>query len=114
ADLAAVADLLAEDVRTTMPPYPMWFQGRDAVLGALTASWDTGSPAWVGRFWMVETSANRQPAAAAYLRAPGETGYRAFGIAVLRVRDGRLAEVTAFHDPNLFPAFGLPTALPLE
>jgi RNA polymerase sigma-70 factor (ECF subfamily) len=26
ADLAAVDDLLAEDVRATMPPYPMWFQ----------------------------------------------------------------------------------------
>jgi RNA polymerase sigma-70 factor (ECF subfamily) len=114
ADLAAVADLLAEDVRTAMPPYPMWFQGRDAVLGALAASWDPGSPVWVGRFRMVETSANRQPAAAAYLQGPGETGYRAFSIAVLRVRDGRLAELTAFHDPDLFPAFGLPTVLPPE
>ena len=31
ADVAAVADLLAEDVRTTMPPYRVWFLGRDAV-----------------------------------------------------------------------------------
>jgi RNA polymerase sigma-70 factor (ECF subfamily) len=45
ADLAAVADLLAEDIRTTMPPYPVWFAGRDAVMAALAASWDASSGA---------------------------------------------------------------------
>jgi RNA polymerase sigma-70 factor, ECF subfamily len=44
ADLAAVAALLAEDVRATMPPYPMWFQGRDTVVATLAASWDPGLP----------------------------------------------------------------------
>ncbi|GIH16197.1 sigma-70 family RNA polymerase sigma factor [Rugosimonospora africana] len=113
-DLAALACLLAEDVRTAMPPYPHWFLGRDAVLAALAASWDPDSPHWAGRFRMVETSANRQPAAAAYVRGRGDTAYRAFGIGVLRVEDGRIAELTAFHDPGLFPAFGLPVALPPE
>ena len=112
ADLAAMADLLAEEVRTTMPPYPVWFEGRDAVLAALAAGWDTGSPAYVGRFRAVPTGANRQPAAAGYVRKPGESGYRAFAIAVLTIEDGRIAAVTAFHDPGLFAAFGLPTTLP--
>jgi len=112
ADLAAVADLLAEDVRATMPPYPMWFQGRDAVVAALAASWDPGSPGYVGRFQMVPTRANRQPAVAAYVRRLDEPAYRAFAIAVLRIEDGRIVEVTAFHGPGLFPAFALPTALP--
>jgi hypothetical protein len=44
ADLAAVAHLLAEDVRATMAPWPMWFQGRDAVVASLAASWDVDSP----------------------------------------------------------------------
>jgi RNA polymerase sigma-70 factor, ECF subfamily len=26
--------------------------------------------------------------------------------------DGGIAEITAFHDPRLFPAFGLPATLP--
>jgi RNA polymerase sigma-70 factor (ECF subfamily) len=112
ADLAAVAELLARDVRTTMPPYPVWFQGRDAVLAALAASWDSGSPEYVGRFRMVPTGANHQPALAAYVRAPGGPAYRAFALAVLRIEDERIAEITAFHDPGLFPAFGLATALP--
>jgi RNA polymerase sigma-70 factor (ECF subfamily) len=111
ADLAAVADLLAEDVRATMPPYPMWFQGRDAVVATLAASWDAGSPDYVGRFLMVPTRANRQPAVAAYVRGLDEPAYRAFAIAVLRIEDARIVEVTAFHDPGLFPAFALPTTL---
>src|SRR5204863_3931323 len=107
ADLAGVAALLADEVRTAMPPWPMWFQGRDAVIGALTASWDAGSPGYVGRFRMVPTAANRQPAVAAYVYRPDEPVYRAFAISVLRIADGRIQEMTAFHDPGLFAAFGL-------
>jgi RNA polymerase sigma-70 factor (ECF subfamily) len=112
ADLAAVAGLLADEVRTTMPPFPVWFQGRDAVIAALAASWDAESPAYAGRFRMVPAGANRQPAAAAYVRGPGDPAYRAFAIAVLRIEGDRIAEITAFHDPGLFPAFALPTVLP--
>jgi RNA polymerase sigma-70 factor, ECF subfamily len=112
ADLAAVAELLAEDVRTTMPPYPMWFEGRANVVAALAAGWDASSPAYVGRFRMVATRANNRPAVAAYVRGRDEPDYRAFAISVLRIEDGRIAEATAFHDPSLFPAFALPTALP--
>ncbi|MEQ7126998.1 sigma-70 family RNA polymerase sigma factor [Actinopolymorpha sp. B11F2] len=112
ADLAAVAELLAEDVRTTMPPYPMWFQGRGAVVAALTASWDAGAPGYVGRFQMVPTQANRQPAAAVYVQRPGDHEYAAFGIAVLQIENDHIVEITAFHDLDLFAAFDLPTALP--
>jgi RNA polymerase sigma-70 factor, ECF subfamily len=111
ADLAAMADLLAEEVRTTMPPYPMWFRGRDAVMAALATSWDPDSPGHVGRFRTVETGANRQPAVATYVRGLDEPAHRAFAIAVLRIEDGRIEEITAFHDPGLFPAFALPATL---
>jgi RNA polymerase sigma-70 factor (ECF subfamily) len=112
ADLAAMADLLAEDVRATMPPFPMWFQGRAAVMATLAQSWNPAAPGYVGLFRMVAIRANAQPAAAAYVRLPGDAGYRAFGLGVLRVADGHIAEITAFHDPGLFPAFALPLTLP--
>jgi RNA polymerase sigma-70 factor (ECF subfamily) len=51
--------------------------------------------------------ANRQPAAANYLRRPGETEFRALALDVLRFEDGKLAEIIVFRG-NLFPAFGLP------
>jgi RNA polymerase sigma-70 factor, ECF subfamily len=108
ADLAAVAELLAEDVRTTMPPYPMWFQGRDMVMAALRASWNPELPGYVGRFRMVPTRANGRPAIASYVDG------KAFAIGVLRIDDGRIAEIHAFHDPGLFPAFGLPDDFPAD
>jgi RNA polymerase sigma-70 factor, ECF subfamily len=111
ADLAAVAELLAEDVRTAMPPYPNWFQGRDAVMAVLATSWDTASPYYPGRFRMVATLANRQPAAVAYVRRPGDPAYLPFAIGVLRIEDDRIQEITAFHDPGLFAAFALPREL---
>jgi ketosteroid isomerase-like protein len=50
-------------------------------------------------------------AAAAYVRLGEEPAYRAFAIAVLAVADGKITELTGFHDPALFPAFGLPLEL---
>jgi RNA polymerase sigma-70 factor (ECF subfamily) len=106
ADLAAVATLLAEDVRATMPPFSLWFAGRESVLAALRLSWDPALPGYVGRFRVVPTRANGAPAAAAY------TDGRPFAISVFRIAGGRIVEMTAFHDPGLFPAFGLPMTFP--
>jgi RNA polymerase sigma-70 factor, ECF subfamily len=112
ADLDAVADLLAADIRAIMPPWPMWFSGRDAVLATLTVSWDPAGPYYLGHFRMVPTAANGMPAVGAYVRAPGDDTYRAFAIGVLRVEGGLIAEMSAFHDPGLFAAFGLPMSFP--
>ena len=114
ADLAAVADLLAEDVRAAMPPWALWLAGRPAVMAALTESWDPRSPDHVGRFRTLATGANGQLGVATYVRAPGDelAGYRAFAVGVVRIEGGLIAEMVAFHDPTLFRAFGLPEALP--
>ncbi|GLW09750.1 RNA polymerase sigma factor [Microtetraspora sp. NBRC 13810] len=112
ADLTAVAGLLAEEVRAAMPPYPMWYQGRDAVMATLAASWDAGSPDYVGRLRMTPTRANGRPAAAVYVRPPGEPAHRAFAISVPRIDGDLITEITAFHDPGLFAAFALPMTLP--
>jgi RNA polymerase sigma-70 factor (ECF subfamily) len=110
ADVAAVAELLAPEVRASMPPYPLWMRGRAAVVEALSESWDPRTPHYVGRFRMIPTGANRQPAAAAYTRRSGD--FLPFAITVLRVEDGLIAEMTAFHDAALFPAFGVPMKIP--
>jgi RNA polymerase sigma-70 factor, ECF subfamily len=99
-----------------MPPWTLWLAGRPAVMASLTESWDAGSPHYVGQFRMLPTRANGQPAVATYVRPPGDAGpfYSAFAIGVLRVEDGRIAEIVAFHDPALFPVFGLPADMPLD
>jgi len=105
-DTAAAAALLAEDVRVTMPPLDAVYEG----IEAMRPLWRTAFEEGMGDWRLVPTRANRMPAAASYLRAPGETEYRAFKLDVIRVRDDRIAEVTTFGS-HLFPAFGLAETL---
>ena len=106
-DPAELTKLLREDARWTMPPAPLWFDGRAAIADMLRRF----PPDWQGRqFKMVPTSANRQPAAAAYLRQPGESEFRLSGVLVLRVEAGEIAEITTFS-PELCAAFELPPML---
>jgi RNA polymerase sigma-70 factor, ECF subfamily len=111
ADTDAVAALLRDDARGTMPPTPSWHQGRHSIVSALRISMDPASPSYIGHFRMLPTSANRQPAAAAYLRRPGESVYRAFALDVLRIEEGQILEITSFLGTKLFAAFGLPLTL---
>lgn len=106
-DASALADLLAADVRVTMPPLPLWFAGRDEFAAGMIVQLDPASPAYVGEWRVRDAHANRCPVAANYLRAPGDTVFRAQVLNVLRIVDGRIAEITAFG-PDRFPGFGLP------
>ncbi len=107
ADAEVLAELLREDARLTMPPIPTWYDGREAIMTAQRQGWDPE----FGQLRGLVTAANTQPAAAHYLRRPGENEYRALALDVLRLEAGRVAEITTFVSPELFPAFGLPPAL---
>jgi RNA polymerase sigma-70 factor (ECF subfamily) len=106
ADAALLTDLLREDARWAMPPAALWFDGRAAII-RLYELYPIG---WQGDFRMVPVAANRQPAAASYLRVRGEDAYRLVAVNVLRIEDGMIAEVTTFA-PELCRAFGLPATL---
>lgn len=104
-DAGRMAELVRDDIRVTMPPQPVCYDGWAALAPLHAAAAEHGD-------WrLLPTSANRLPAAACYLRPPGESGFAAFKIDVLRVEDGLIAEITTFG-PELFPAFGLPAHLP--
>jgi RNA polymerase sigma-70 factor (ECF subfamily) len=104
ADMATLMRLLREDAEWEMPPLPTWFAGREAI-GRFLARQVFGVP----RAWrMVATSANGQPAVAAYLRG-GDGGYDAHAIQVLTVTATGIARVVAFLDRSLFVSFDLPT-----
>ncbi len=107
-DAAALVTLLTEDVTWSMPPLPHWYRGVDTVMDFAVAVPLGNCGAWRH----LPTSANGQPAVAAYLR-PGDTGpYDAWSINVLRLRGDRIAEVTSFIGAEHFVAFGLPPSLP--
>jgi RNA polymerase sigma-70 factor (ECF subfamily) len=60
---------------------------------------------------MLPTSANGQPAAAAYRRDPAGS-YQAYGIVLLTTTRTGIARITGFADPTLFPTFNLPDTQP--
>ena len=106
-DHAAALTIVTEDVRVTMPPAPYVFDGRDAIRTLLERAF---GPDRDGDWRLRPTSANRMPAAASYLRRPGDTTFRAFKLDVLRIEDGAIAEITTFGH-SLFSHFGLPATL---
>ncbi|MGH3061289.1 MAG: sigma-70 family RNA polymerase sigma factor [Gaiellaceae bacterium] len=110
ADIAGLAELLREDALLTMPPQPLWYRGRDVIATFLAEFVEPGSPDYIGHFRLVPVRANRQPAAANYLRRPGDSVHRAITLDVLRVEQGKIVEIVAFP-ADLFPAFGLPPTL---
>lgn len=110
ADMHTLAELLREDALLTMPPHPMWFMGRAAILAFSADVFDPTSPLYHGQWRSLPTRANRQPAAAHYVKRPSDHIYRAQVLDVLRIEDGQVVEITAFV-PDLFPAFGLPRTL---
>jgi RNA polymerase sigma-70 factor (ECF subfamily) len=66
---------------------------------------------WLGAWRVLATAANGQPAAAGYLRRPGESAFLPFVISVLDIASGELADIAAFEAPGLISAFGLPAFL---
>ena len=106
-DAVAVLAVAAPDLRITMPPHPMRYDGLDDIRPLLERAF---GPEPDGDWRLVPTMANRQPTAASYLRRPGDTEFRAFKFDVLRIVDGRIAEITTFGTA-LFPAFDLPPTL---
>ena len=104
-DPRASLALLCEDVRVTMPPHPLCYEGV-ARLAPLIAG-----AAQMGEWRLVAAWANRQPAAVSYLRRPNDREFRAFKIDVLRIRDRRIQEITTFEG-RLVELFGLPAILP--
>ncbi|WP_236796579.1 sigma-70 family RNA polymerase sigma factor [Amycolatopsis sp. GM8] len=111
ADAAAMVGMLREDAVLTMPPNPVWFVGRDAIMRQVGPVFDPSSPRYFGQWRYLPVQANRMPAAAGYVRRPGTAVYRAQLLDVLRIEGGRIVEITTFES-HLLPAFGLPLTLP--
>ena len=107
-DLAAFESLIREDAVSRMPPQPEITVGRDAILRLFVEA-GFGSERF-GRLRCTITRANRQPAVAFYVLSKGDTTYRAMALDVLRIEDGRIAEIVTFA-PEVFEAFGLPPTL---
>jgi RNA polymerase sigma-70 factor (ECF subfamily) len=104
ADVDALVAMLVSDAAMTMPPLPTWYDGRDAVA-AFLEGWPLGS----GLGWrVVPLRANGQLAFGQYIWEDERAAFTAHSITVLTLERDRIAEITAFLDPDLLPRFGLP------
>ncbi len=103
----ALAGLLRDDAKFSMPPYALWLRGPEAVR-----AWLLGRGIGCRGSRLLRTSANGMPAFAQY--RPGVDGgpHRAWALAVLELSGDRIASWTSFLDTEtLFPRFGLPLEL---
>lgn len=91
-----------------MPPLSAWYDGIGAVSDFAVEVPLTRCPSWRNRV----ITANGQPAIACYLGESADAVHHAWSITVLRLRDGKVAELTSFLGAEHFAPFGLPASLP--
>ncbi|MET9273623.1 RNA polymerase subunit sigma-70 [Kribbella sp. NPDC003557] len=100
-DPVSVRELLADDVRITMPPDPP-VVGREAAAEFLGRPLD----------WLTfPSAANGRPALICYLRKTGTDLYEATVVDVLTISNGRIVESNAFVGAHHVTAFGLPATI---
>ena len=100
ADATALERLLLEDATIEATPMRTWFAGRKTCVPFLRTLMGSA-----GDWRMLATSANGQPAAAAYTRDERGT-YQPYGICVLTVTSEGISQIRSFGEPGLVTRFG--------
>jgi RNA polymerase sigma-70 factor, ECF subfamily len=109
-DMDALVNLLSEDATISMPPYPLWLQGREDVIG-----WMVGPGAGCANSICVPVEANGTLAFGQYKPGPEPGTYVPWAVQVPEMRDGKIVAINSFLDVEvLFPLFGLPDEPPVQ
>jgi len=103
ADVAALVELLTDDVFMSMPPIPLEYLGRGPVADFCAVL--LGSR----RYTLVPTRANGQPAFGAYVTGPDGIR-RATGLITVALAGDRIGALNRFEN-HVFDWFGLPPVL---
>lgn len=111
ADFDGLAALLQEDAVLAMPPTPLWFRGRAAIIDFLSTVPAEGR---LEKIRLVPVGSNRQPATAAYIADPDEGGYHFYGLMVFSMEGGAITAITGFPDADIGDYFALPSWLPAD
>nr|WP_245577607.1 RNA polymerase subunit sigma-70 [Actinoplanes globisporus] len=106
-DVPAMVALLTDDAWLTMPPAPQEYQGRQ-VIGEFmrVVAFRDGAR----RYRLIATSANGQPAFAAYGFDRGDPVGHPRGVLVLTIEGDRISVITRFEN-SAMSCFGLPGTL---
>jgi RNA polymerase sigma-70 factor (ECF subfamily) len=107
ADIAALTQLLTDDVVMEMPPIRNWFRGPENFGRFIARSYSMRGLDWR----MIPTTANGQPAVTAYTRA-ADGEYRIHTLQVFTLRHDGICHLTVFQDDAVFAIFHLPATVP--
>lgn len=107
ANIPGFVALLREDAWFTMPPRPVWYQGREAIAMVLATHIFTPGR---GRR-LLPTRANGSPAFGLYQREAGADVYQCRGLIVLGIAGEQVGNLVAFLEPSLLAPFSLPPTL---
>jgi RNA polymerase sigma-70 factor (ECF subfamily) len=105
ADPEALRRLLRDDLVLEATPQRTWYAGIATCLPFFVRH-----VFGAGRWRMVPTSANGQPAVVDYVDG-GDGVFRAYGVVVLTVTPSGIARITSFGEPGLAAVFGCPVEL---
>jgi RNA polymerase sigma-70 factor, ECF subfamily len=108
-NLEGFVALLKTEATYSMPPWSQWYLGRETIGRFFDSVWKH-----YGRFRLLPTRANGQPAFVLYTQAQGEREWRAHSLQVLGIDGEGIFNLTAFMRPlapALVPAFGLPLSI---
>ena len=112
ADVDRLVGLLTEAAAFSMPPSVIWYRGRAAIRGFLTAVTFEGHAE--GRWQMRPTQANTRPALGLYRLDPTTGTYQAAALQVFTVKGDQISEVITFLSETRFTHFGLPLEIGLR
>jgi RNA polymerase sigma-70 factor (ECF subfamily) len=104
-NLDALVAVLHSDIRTSMPPIPVWLDGLRANEAFYRRMFSTMRP---GRIRLLRTTANGQVAFGFYRPATEGAARTLHAIQIVVTRERRLWRLHHFMDRLIFPAFGLP------
>lgn len=108
-DVDGLIALLTDETVFSMPPIPAWYIGRSEIGRLVSKTIFAGSAR--GRWRLVPTRANGQPAFGLYKLNESQRVHEAYGIQVLTYRGPHLVEILTCRNPALAPFFQLPQTL---
>jgi RNA polymerase sigma-70 factor (ECF subfamily) len=107
-NIPGLVALLREDAWFSMPPIPVWYQGREAIASFFRTITFT----FPGKWRLLPTNANASPAFGVYRWDAETCVYRLFGLMVLGLMGEQVAYLVAFLDLSCLSPFALPDNLP--
>ena len=110
-NMDGLVSMLTQDAVMNMPPWIYWLDGRDAIAATVTSPGTWQGVPRPGRYRIVPTALNGQPAGLAYVRMDDGRWVAVCMTVMTLDEDGRVSALDVFVLPRHFVTWGHPPAL---